>query len=112
MLAKTARLRRRGVLLIDQLVKEAQPGAMHPMETMQRGARYNVGLNDLGSEFGLDTNDSMAQQRALASNPEYYARMRALYDQYMLPPQQAAAEEAPAIDTATEPETKVIAPPK
>lgn len=114
MLSKSAQWRKHGVRLIDHLVKEAQGGS-DQMSQMRRGAQWNVGLQDLGSEFGLDPQDSMAHQRAMAENEDYYNRMRGLYDQYMAPPQAMQQQQgmaAAAPNTAVAQEPKVITPPK
>lgn len=85
---KSAKLRQIGVQTIDLLVKEGQ--AAHPMELMRRNARYSTGLRKLWGEYGINPEDMTAQQAAMAENDEYYNRMRNLYEETMMSPQELA----------------------
>jgi len=110
--ADRALLRRIAVQHVDRLVKAAQ--GMHPVEMMRRNAAYNTGLQDLGSEYGFDPNDSTAVQRAMAGNDDYYNRVRSLYDKHMGTPtlsEAVAAEQTPA-NISAENAPKVVSTPK
>jgi hypothetical protein len=100
-----------GVRAIEGRLKTAQ---VHPVDTMRRSAAYNVGMHDLAGEYGLDPNDAMVMQRALAQNEDYYNRVRTLHDQYMGQPatlSEAVAEgSGPKIQADNVP--KVVSSPK
>lgn len=110
---KSAKLRRAGVHFVEKLVKEAQ---LHPVEAMRQGAAWNVGLKDLWGEYGINPEDEMAAQRTLASNPEYFQRMRSLYDKVYgqaepTMSEVAAARKKPA-NISAENAPKVVSAPK
>lgn len=110
---KSAQLRQAGVHFIDRLVKEAQ---LHPVEAMRQGAAWNTGLKDLWGEYGIDPGDEIAAQHALASNPDYYQRMRSLYDkvygQETPTMSEVAAAEKKPVNITAENAPKVVSAPK
>lgn len=76
-----------GIEMIDGLVKKAQ---VHPIDQMRAGQQYNLGLQNLQGELGVED-----PQTALAGNEDYYRRMKELYDRFLGP--RPAAEKAPKV---------------
>lgn len=111
---ESAKVRRAGVQFIDKLVKEAQ---LHPVEAMRQGAAWNVGLKDLWGEYGINPDeDEMAVQRAMTNNPEYFQRMKSLYDkvygQATPTMSEAAAASKKPVNISAENAPKVVSAPK
>lgn len=88
--------RQAGISLIDRLVKRAQAVGQpqHPIDALRRDAQYTHALQSLNQDMGF-AGDDLAMD-ALANNPEYYNRVKGIYDEYFTP-KQTASEKTPKV---------------